>query len=188
MNKDNDFFGALKTISKSNSANLFFDLIENKDKINDIRNILNDIELNFTICNICLYIKNNNLCFFCDEKDRDISKICVVSSLFDAYKIYNTKYNGQIHILNTKIEFQNPNDYTIEKLRKRLYNIKELIIALNLTFEGEVISNYLKNILAKEVNKISRIAQGIPFGGSLNYADYETLSSAILNRKKINKG
>ncbi|AGR41712.1 toprim domain-containing protein [Spiroplasma diminutum] len=175
-------------VTKKSAEKIIFDLIINKDKIDILENILKDIKNIFNECETCFYFKENNLCTFCDNENRNRNIICVVSTKMDAIKIAESNYNGMIHVLNGEINLNKnigPEKLKMTELFVRINKDIEMLLALNLTFEGEVTSNYIANKAKGICEKISRIARGIPLGGVLDYIDQETLNDAILNRKKL---
>ncbi|WP_338964694.1 toprim domain-containing protein [Spiroplasma endosymbiont of Sarcophaga carnaria] len=133
----------------------------------------------------------NNVCLFCQNDLRDQTKLCVVSNFFDVIKIEAKKFfNGVYHVLNGEINVKNgitPDKLTFPVLESRMNDkiIKEVIIAVGATFEGEVTAQYLKTVLQPFNVKISRLARGIPIGGSLDYVDEVTLKQALEGRKDI---
>ncbi|AUB31071.1 toprim domain-containing protein [Spiroplasma floricola] len=175
-------------ISKKAAEKIVFDLIIDKEKINSLEELLEQIKNTYTECEKCFFFKENNKCGFCDNKNRNANIICVVSTKMDAIKILDSSYNGLIHILNGEINLNKnigPEKLKLSELFVRINKEIELLLALNLTFEGEVTSNYIATKAKSITEKISRIARGIPLGGVIDYIDQETLNDAILNRKKL---
>lgn len=136
-------------------------------------------------CEICGSIKEE-LCPFCDNNLRDSSTIIVVESLKDLMVIENGhNYNGLYHILKGTIDFSKgiePEDLNIDTLLNRLENVKEVILALNGSIDGQLTTNYLQELLKDKQIIITKIAQGIPIGADLSYADEKTLKIALDNR------
>lgn len=142
-------------------------------------------------CKQCFNISDDELCAICTSHKRDPAIICVVEDLPDVMAIENTsQYFGQYHVLGgiiSPLDGIGPNDLKINELIKRIESnseIKEIILALSPTMEGDTTAFYLTKKL-KEFNlKISTIARGIPIGGELEYADEITLGRSILSRIK----
>ncbi|WP_338985112.1 toprim domain-containing protein [Spiroplasma endosymbiont of Diplazon laetatorius] len=175
-------------VGKKAAEKILFDLIINKDKVDSLESVLEKIRKTYSECERCFYFKENNSCAFCDNKNRNENIICVVSTKMDALKILDSSYNGMIHVLNGEINLNKnigPETLKMSELFVRINKGIELLLALNLTFEGEVTSNYIANKAKGISEKISRIARGIPLGGVIDYIDQETLNDAILNRKKL---
>ncbi|KAF5271432.1 hypothetical protein FQR65_LT17610 [Abscondita terminalis] len=132
-------------------------------------------------------VKFNDLCESCENPNRDITKICVVSNILDAKTIIDKEvYNGTFYILNGEININSgvlPENLNVDKLFDKIKVGNELLLALNTTFEGEVTSNYIANKLQGKNIKITRLAKGMPIGGVIDYIDKETLKSAFDYRK-----
>jgi recombination protein RecR len=120
--------------------------------------------------------------------------ICVVEDTPDVLAVRNTgQYNGMFHVLGGRIspiDGIGPDDIAIASLVKRVQHsngeIKELILALSGTLEGETTAFYLSRQFEESTVKISSIARGIPVGGELEYADEVTLGRSILRRTSMN--
>ncbi|AXK50684.1 recombination mediator RecR [Spiroplasma alleghenense] len=177
-----------KGFSRKNAERFIFDLIGNKAKIKDFKDIINYIDNNFAECEICFYLSENNVCPICSDNSRNKNKILVVSSIPDAHTIERSNlYNGLYHVLKGEINInknQTPDKLTLENLLQRIDKEKEVILALNSTFEGEVTANFVAQLVKNQTDKVSRIAKGMPVGGMLDYIDNLTLKSAINNREK----
>jgi recombination protein RecR len=141
-------------------------------------------------CTSCHNISDTPICSICNSQRRDRSLICVVENIQDVIAIENTaQYTGLYHVLGgilSPVEGIGPSDLNIESLFKRLKEdgneIKEIIVALSTTMEGDTTTFYLTRKL-KEFNiKVSTIARGIPVGGELEYTDEITLGRSILAR------
>ncbi|ASP27782.1 recombination protein RecR [Spiroplasma corruscae] len=165
-------------------------LIENLDKFNLLNEILQELKENYKNCEICNFYKMNNTCVFCDNNKRDQNLVCVLTSKREARKLLNSEYRGIVHILRGEINLNkniSPDTIQIDKLFARINKDTEVLLATNLTFNGEVTANYIISVIKDKCKKITRLARGIPFGGSLDYIDEETLINAIENRKIIKK-
>ena len=139
-------------------------------------------------CKLCGNLSENEICDICADTDRDHSQICVVQSEKDLYAIENLQeYKGVYHVLHGAINIQKgvlPDQLNIPSLEKRITpEIKEVILALDPTMEGETTAMYLTRLLENQV-LITKLAYGIPFGGKLDYTDSRTLSKAFASRQK----
>lgn len=166
--------------------------------INDLD--LEDVELfseslintktNLSYCEICGCIKEDD-CPICTDDNRDKDTIMVVESIKDLITVENTKsYYGEYHILNGVIDFSRgvePEDINIDSLLKRANNDKEIVLALSGTISGQLTSNYIQELLKEKDVTVTKLAQGIPIGVDLSYADVKTLSVALENRVKVKK-
>ncbi|MFD1141373.1 recombination mediator RecR [Larkinella insperata] len=142
-------------------------------------------------CRKCHNLSDNDLCSICASHKRDRSLICVVEDTRDVLAIENTaQYKGMYHVLGgiiSPVEGVGPSDLHIESLVDRLRDpdgdaIKEVILALSPTMEGDTTAFYLQKKLKTFPVKISTIARGVPIGGDLEYADEVTLGRSILSR------
>ncbi|UOQ67394.1 recombination mediator RecR [Hymenobacter volaticus] len=144
-------------------------------------------------CDTCHNISDTPECTICANKLRDHSTICVVSDIRDVIAIENTgQYKGGYHVLGgviSPIEGVGPSDLQIDSLVGRISasdsEIKEVILAISPTMEGDTTAFYLSRRLRDfaEVH-ISSIARGIPMGGELEYADEITLGRSIVERQR----
>ena len=139
-------------------------------------------------CKLCGNLSENEICDICADTDRDHSQICVVQSEKDLYAIENLQeYKGVYHVLHGAINIQKgvlPDQLNIPSLENRITpEIKEVILALDPTMEGETTAMYLTRLLENQV-LITKLAYGIPFGGKLDYTDSRTLSKAFASRQK----
>ena len=129
-------------------------------------------------------------CALCSGHRRDRSVICVVESPKDVLAIEKTgDFSGLYHVLHGVISPMDnigPDDIFVKELVSRITaEVKEVIVATNLTVEGEATAIYISRLLTPLGVKVTRIAQGIPVGGDLEYADEITLSKSIEARREI---
>ena len=143
-------------------------------------------EINY--CKICHNISENEVCEICSDEKRDKSTVCVVENIKDVISIENTRqFNGLYHVLGgiiSPIDGISPNDIEIESLVNRVKSgeIKEIILALSTTMEGDTTNFYIFRKLAGYDVKISILARGVSIGDELEYTDEVTLGRSILNR------
>ncbi|MDX5338963.1 MAG: recombination mediator RecR [Cyclobacteriaceae bacterium] len=139
-------------------------------------------------CKTCHNISDKDECSICLSLRRDRSLICVVEDIRDVLAIENTnQYNGVYHVLGgviSPIQGIGPDELKIESLLNRVAigEIKEVILALSATMEGDTTSFYLSKRLKDSGIKVSTIARGIPVGGELEFTDEVTLGRSILTR------
>jgi len=142
-------------------------------------------------CRICHNISDEEICPVCSDKRRDASIICVVENVKDVMIIENTRqYSGVYHVLGgiiSPMEGVGPSDLNIASLEERAQDgIKEIILALSATMEGDTTNFYLFRKLNKFVPKISTLARGVSIGDELEYIDEATLVRSIQNRIPFN--
>ena len=139
-------------------------------------------------CKSCHNISDNEICDICANHKRDHSLICVVQDIRDVMAIENTgQYNGVYHVLGgiiSPIDGIGPEDLTIESLILKAAEgqIKEVILALPTTIEGDTTNYYLSRRLIDNPVLLSTIARGIAIGDDIEYADEITLGRSIVNR------
>lgn len=139
-------------------------------------------------CKVCHNISENEVCDICSDDKRDKSTVCVVENIKDVISIENTRqFNGLYHVLGgiiSPIDGISPNDIEIDSLIERVKSgeIKEIILALSTTMEGDTTNFYIFRKLAGYDVKISILARGVSIGDELEYTDEVTLGRSILNR------
>lgn len=144
-----------------------------------------------TICHCpeCGCLMEKEQCFFCADPQRDQSFLCIVSSAKDVYSIEETRiFHGLYHILGgllSPIQGCTPEQLNLGRLKERVVTrgIKEIIIALDSTLEGDATSLYLKEQIAGWGIKASRLAFGLPMGSTLDFVDGGTLTRALMGRQ-----
>ena len=144
-------------------------------------------------CNVCHNISDTEVCSICANPLRDRSLLCVVSDIRDVIAIENTaQYKGLYHVLGgviSPIEGIGPSDLHIESLLERLPNseVKEIVLAISPTMEGDTTGFYLTRKLRDMNVRITTIARGVPVGGELEYTDEITLGRSIVERTAYGK-
>ncbi len=146
---------------------------------------------NTRTCEICFNMSSTSPCEICSSPQRDKSTICVVAETKDLIAIEKTnEYKGLYHVLQgliSPIDGIGADDIRIKELLNRLTNaeVKEVILALSPSVEGEATSLYLSKLIKPFGIKISRIAFGLPVGADLEYADEITIAKAIEGRREL---
>ena len=162
-----------------------------EDEIEALAESLLDFKKNIKMCNICGCLSEEEIGEVCADASRDKSTICIVEDSKNVFFIEKTgKYKGNYHVLNgliSPIDGKNPEDLNISDLVNKRINkeIKEIIIALNPSIEGEITSQYLQKILEKFDVKVSRLSYGLPMGTDIEYLDPIMISKAWDDRKVI---
>lgn len=142
-------------------------------------------------CEVCFNLSSTSPCEICTSPKRDRSTICVVAETKDLIPVEKTnEYKGLYHVLQGLISPMDgigADDIRIKELLNRLTNdeVKEVILALSPSVEGEATSLYLSKLIKPFGIKISRIAFGLPVGADLEYADEITIARAIEGRREI---
>lgn len=151
-----------------------------------------DAKRNTRTCEVCFNLSSSSPCEICQNPKRDRSIICVVSETKDLIAIEKTnEFKGLYHVLQGLISPMDgigADDIRIKELLNRLTSdeVKEVILALPPSVEGEATSLYLSKLIKPFGITISRIAFGLPVGADLEYADEITIAKAIEGRREIN--
>ena len=168
-----------------------FILKQDEDKVERFVNTISAMRKEIRHCKICHNISDTEICPICSNTHRDKETVCVVENVQDVIAVENTQqFNGLYHVLGGVISPMDgigADDIRIKELLKRLTDesVKEVIIALNPSVEGEATSLYLTKLIKPFGVKISRIAFGLPVGADLEYADEITIAKAIEGRREI---
>jgi recombination protein RecR len=180
----------LPGIGKKTALRLVLHLIKDRQESTfALTEALNRLRSQIRFCKHCYNISDTEICPICTSHKRERSIVCVVEDTRDVMAIENTaQYSGLYHVLGGVISPINgigPADLKIESLIGRLNGesqIKEVILALSPTMEGDTTAFYINKRIKDLPLKISVIARGVPVGGDLEYADEITLGRSILGR------
>ncbi len=188
-----EFFQKFPGVGPKSAQRMAFHLL--KMPLADVQKfskILVEAKENIHYCNICFNMSASNPCEICIDDRRERSIICVVAETKDLIAIEKTReYKGLYHVLQgtlSPLDGIGVEDIRIKELLTRVTDteIKEIILALNPSVEGEATSMYITKLLKPFNIKISRIAFGLPIGSDLEFADEITLAKAIEGRHIIN--
>lgn len=184
-----DEFGRLPGVGKKTALRLVLHLLKQSDgEVLRFTGAINQLKEQIKYCSTCFNISDNAVCEICASPKRDHSLICVVEDTRDVMAIENTnQYQGVYHVLGgliSPMDGVGPSDLKIESLvdRLRKEDVKEVILALSATMEGDTTIFYLYRKLKEQQVQISTIARGIAFGGELEYVDEITLGRSIATR------
>lgn len=179
----------LPSIGKKTALRLVLHLLKQEELATEmLTESLLKLRHNIKYCKQCHSMSDNEICSVCNSKIRDHSLICVVEETKDVLTIENTQqYRGLYHVLGGIISPMHgvgPDSLNIESLVQRAAEgeVKEVILALPSTMEGETTSFYIAKKLREHGIKISSIARGIPMGSELEYMDEMTIGRSILRR------
>ena len=199
-------FSKFPTVGPRTASRFVFYLLKlSKEEIEELINSISKLKKDVKICSFCFNPfepstssnQEEKLCKICSNPIRDKTLLCIIEKETDLVTLEKTKkYTGRYFILGgtvsklKKADIEKLRTKELEKLIKDHPEIKEVIIAINPTVEGEATALYLERLLkpfthSELVNpiKITRLGRGLPTGAELEYADEETLSSALENRK-----
>jgi recombination protein RecR len=182
-----DNFASLPSVGPKMAERLVLHLFkQDKEKIAEFSENLGAIK-KLKTCKRCFNIAEEELCEICRDSKRDSSAICVVEEPLDIISIERIHiYRGLYHVLGGTVE-SGEHELKIPELLKRIESekIKEVIIAVNPTTEGDITALYLKRKIQPLNIKLTRLARGLATGGDIEYADELTLSEALTNRREL---
>ena len=165
-------------------------LIKNPEKLMlPLANALIEVSDNIKLCSICGNIDSDTMCGICKDEKRDKATICVVEDIADLWALErSSNFKGRYHILGgvlSAIDGINPEDLRIKELLENISTNKvtEVILATSATVAGQTTSFYITDLLEDKDVIVSRLAQGIPMGGELDYLDGGTIGAALDSRK-----
>ncbi len=187
-----DEFSKMPGIGPKTAQRLAFYILKNSsERVASLAKAILEAKEKVKHCSICGNITDQKVCEICQNINRDKSIICVVEKVRDLIAIENTgEFKGLYHVLEgaiSPLDGIEPENLKIDSLLKRLKTekIKEIILATNPNIEGEVTASYLNKLIEPLNIKVTRIAYGVPIGGSLEFADEVTLTQALMGRQKI---
>ena len=184
-----DEFAKLPGVGKRTALRLVLHLLnQSETEVADFTSSLTRLKAEIRFCETCNNISDAPVCEICDSHKRDRSTVCVVEDTRDVMAIENTaQYQGVYHVLGGLISPMDgigPSDLYIDNLIERVQagELKEVILALSATMEGDTTIFFLYKKLKDLPVQISTIARGIAFGGELEYVDEITLGRSIATR------
>jgi recombination protein RecR len=179
----------LPGIGRKTSVRLALHLLrQNNSEVEALGNSLIRMRNEISFCKICFNVSDTEICDICNDKRRDAGLVCVVEDVRDVMAIENTsQFKGQYHVLGGVISPMDgigPGDLNIEPLIKRIQqgNVKEVIMALSPTMEGDTTNFYIYKRLKGFNVFITTIARGVSIGDNLEFTDEITLGRSITNR------
>lgn len=184
-----DAFARLPGIGRKTSLRLVLHLLKQpKEDVALFGDSITKLRNEVIYCQKCHNISDRHLCHICSSPARDETTICVVENIRDVIALENTgQFNGLYHVLGgiiSPIDGIGPNDLNIECLINRIKQdkIREVILALSTTMEGDTTNYYIYKKINSPDLKVTTIARGIAIGDELEYADEVTLGRSITNR------
>ncbi len=182
-------FAKLPGIGRKTALRLALHLLkQNEQDVELFGNALIRLRKEIVYCKVCYNISDTEICGICSNPSRDALTVCVVENIRDVMSIENTQqYKGLYHVLGgiiSPMDGVGPSDLQIDSLVERVRSgvVREVILALSATMEGDTTNFYIYRILEPYNIKISAIARGVAVGDELEYADEITLGRSILNR------
>lgn len=161
---------------------------------NSLGNAIIEMRNKISYCPVCHNISEGGICNICSDSGRDHETVCVVENIKDVITIERTReHKGVYHVLGgliSPLDGISPSELEIDSLVKRITDegIKEVILALSPTMEGDTTNFYIYRKLADLKVKVTMLARGLSIGNELEYTDELTLGRSILNRTLFNSG
>lgn len=185
-------FSKLPGIGRKTALRLVLDVLRRTEEdVDSFTSAVSRVRKEVKYCRVCHNISDTDICPICSDPHRDASTICVVENIRDVMAVENTQqYRGLYHVLGgiiSPMDGIGPNDIEVDSLVERVSagGVKEVILALSSTMEGDTTNFYISRKLAPFDVTVSVIARGISVGDELEYTDEVTLGRAILNRTKM---
>lgn len=182
-------FATLPGIGKKTALRLVMHLLQKEEgETRHLSEAILKMRSDIKFCKTCHNVSDEDICSICSNSHKDKSVVCIVENFRDIIAIENTRhYNGLYHVLEgliSPMDGVGPDQLNIHSLVERIDkgDIREVIMALNPTIDGDTTIFYLSKILSKYDLKITSIARGIAFGGELEYVDEITLARSIQAR------
>ncbi len=164
------------------------------DSVGSMTRSIDDFRNKINYCRECNNLSDDPICPICSDSQRDRTTICVVEQVADLLSVENTRqYRGLYHVLGgviSPMQGVGPSDLKIDLLLERVKKgeVKEVILAISTSVEGETTLFYIMNRLKGCENvKVSTIARGIGFGDELEYVDEMTITHALVNRREVER-
>ena len=187
-------FAKLPGIGRKTALRLvLFMLRQGDNDVDQFVNAVSKMKREVKYCRVCHNISDTDVCPICSDSRRDATTICVVENVQDVLAVENTQqFHGLYHVLGgiiSPMDDIGPADLEIDSLVSRVAagGVKEVILALSSTMEGDTTNFYISRKLADYPVKLSVIARGISVGDELEYTDEVTLGRSILNRTPFNQ-
>ena len=181
-------FSKLPGIGRKSALRLVLNMLRRDvTDVDEFCNSIKTLKHDVKYCSVCHNISDTDVCPICSDTRRDASTICVVENIQDVMAVEKTQqFNGLYHVLGgiiSPMDGIGPGDIEVESLvdRVKRCDIKEVILALSSTMEGDTTNFYISRKLAQYDVKLSVIARGISVGDELEYTDEVTLGRSILN-------
>ena len=182
-------FSQLPGVGRKTALRLVLHLLrQSTEDVDSFADAVIHVKHDVKYCKVCHNISDNEVCSICSDPRRDASVVCVVENIQDVMAIENTQqFHGLYHVLGgiiSPMDGIGPHDLEIESLVERVEEgtVKEIILALASTMEGDTTNFYISRKLKDTGVKLSIIARGISVGDELEYTDEVTLGRSILNR------
>lgn len=189
-------FAKLPGVGEKTAQRLAFHVLKSpREYARELAEALLALEQEVRLCSICCNLTAQDPCAICNDPQRDGKLLCVVESVPDLLAVERTReFRGRYHVLHgalSPLDGIGPDQLKLKELLARLnehasaVKIEEVIVATDPTVEGEATALYLTRLVKPLGVRVTRIAQGMPMGGTLQYADQITLARALSGRREL---
>ncbi|GHV77468.1 recombination protein RecR [Spirochaetia bacterium] len=182
----------LPGVGKKSAGRMAYHILDTSPEYaRDLAEVLAALHRSIRHCRICGGFTETDPCPICTDSGRDASLLCVVERAQDVRVIDDSReFHGRFHVLGgliAPLEGIGPEDLSIGRLLSRVgkEGVREVILAMNPTLEGDTTALYLQKLLKDSGAEVTRLASGLPVGGDLEYADRLTLSRSFRGRVKL---
>ncbi len=187
-----DLLSKLPGVGEKTALKYSLWLVEHKEDSKLLSSYLNDLGNKVKLCRKCrnLTLNDDGLCDICKDSSRDGSTVCVVENIENFFAIESSSiYNGMYYILGSSVSSYGVDIHNLglDFLINRIFqeNVREVILVISSTIEGDLITQYIKERLKNSKVDITRIAYGIPVGVNVNFIDRTTLVEAFKSRRAV---
>lgn len=186
-------FARLPGIGEKSAGRLVLFLLKQTSEVTaQLARAIEKMKLELEECNTCYGYTDEQPCPVCKDPSRETKILCVVETPSDVFSVEQSgQYKGQYHVLHGRLSPLSgvgPKDLKMEELFVRVKNnpqLQEVILATNPNMEGDATAMYISRALSGQSVRVSRIAMGIPMGGSLEYTDQVTLGRSLSERREF---
>ena len=191
-----DDIAKLPGIGKKTAERLAVHLLDSDDEyLKSFSFNLSNLNEKISVCSVCHCFSDmsnelidSNNCIICSDDSRNTDLICILQKASDVITFERTGYNGLYHILGnliSPIDGISEDDLNIDSLIMRLDSASEVILATDASLEGDATALYISNLLKNYKIKVTRLARGLPIGGTLEHVDQTTLTRSIEDRVEL---
>jgi recombination protein RecR len=184
--------GRLPGIGEKSAQRLAFHILRAPPEFaGELAEAIRAVSQEVSLCPVCMNLTEAEICGVCSDTRRDASLLCVVATVPDLLAVERTgEFRGRYHVLHgviAPLDGIGPDDLKLAELLTRLKDgeVQEVIVATNPDVEGEATALYLHRIISPLGIVVSRIAQGMPMGGDIEYTDQATLGRALAGRRPL---
>jgi recombination protein RecR len=181
----------LPGVGERTAQRLAFHILESPPEYaRELAEALGSLEREVRLCSVCCNLTSQDPCSICRDPQRDAKVICVVESVPDLLAVERTReFRGRYHVLHgalSPLDGVGPDELKLKELLARLHgDVQEVILATDPTVEGEATALYVTRLVKPLGLRVTRIAQGVPSGSDLEYADQVTLARALAGRREV---